>query len=119
VRDARFWEGRALFTPTGTHIEVLIDGDVSGPTDQQREFYDDIEKQYESWWPPVLRALKREAAQLGVEGQRVVFVAISIGRPDGARVIREWELSYETTPKSWHFTVRMREWLPVAVVAEC
>jgi hypothetical protein len=35
LRDARFWEGRATFSPIAAEIEVLIPGEPSGPADKQ------------------------------------------------------------------------------------
>jgi hypothetical protein len=119
LRDARFWEGHADFTPVATDVEVLIHGEPSGPTDQQRTFVDEVRQRYDSLWPNVHKVLETEARRLEIDSREFVLVAVSVPATSGTSLQTGWELSYETKPSSWHFTVRMTGWLPVGVVAEC
>jgi hypothetical protein len=64
LRDARFWEGRAAFSPIASEVEVLIPGEPSGPADDQRAFFNDIRKRYDSLWPDVLTVLDTEARRV-------------------------------------------------------
>ena len=116
LRDARFWEGKARFTPIAPEVEVLIHGEPSGPTDQQRAFFEDIQKRYDAFWPGVRRALEEEGRRLEIDNREFVLVCVDL--PSLGLADSDWALSYETEPPSWHFTVLMIGWLPAEVVAE-
>lgn len=120
LRDARFWEGQAAFVPTHTVVEVLISGEPSGPTEQQRVFFDELEQRYNSLWPEVRKRLETEAQRAQIDGARE-FILVCVDLPPAGSIGSdpEWALSYETDPRSWHFTVRMTGWTPADVVAEC
>lgn len=120
LRDARFWEGQAAFVPTHTVVEVLISGEPSGPTEQQRVFFNELEQRYNSLWPEVRKRLETEAQRAQIDGARE-FILVCVDFPPAGSIGSdpEWALSYETDPRSWHFTVRMTGWTPSDVVAEC
>ena len=118
LRDARFWEGRALFSPIAAEVEVLIPGEQSGPADEQRAFFNEIQTRYDSLWPEILKVLETEARRLEIKSREFVVVCVDLPAP-GGDADRDWALSYETKPPSWHFTVQMTAWMPAQVVAEC
>lgn len=118
LRDARFWEGRGVFAPIAAEVEVLIPSEPSGPTDEQRAFFNEIQTRYESLWPDVLNVLETEARRVEITSREFVLVCVDLPAP-GGDAGQEWALSYETKPPSWHFTVQMRAWVPVEVIAEC
>ena len=61
LRDARFREGHAAFSPIAAEVEVLIPGEPSGPADKQRAFFNEIQTRSDSLWPEILRVLETEA----------------------------------------------------------
>lgn len=117
LRDARFWEGRAAFSPIDADVEVLIAGEPSGPTGEQRAFFDELQTRYDALWPDVLRVMETEARRLEITSRAFVLVCVDLPAPGDAD--GDWALSYETNPPSWHFTVQMKAWTPVEVLAEC
>lgn len=119
LRAARFWEGRVAFPPIANDVEILIDGEPSGPMPQQRAFFDELQTRYESLWPELQAILATEARRLEIDVQDFVLVCLTLPAPSGSGLETEWDLSYETNPRSWHFMVQMRGWLPAVVVAEC
>ena len=118
LRDARFWEGHAAFSPIAAEVEVLIPGEPSGPANDQRAFFDEIQTRYDSLRPEILRVLETEAHRLEIETREFVLVCVDLPDPGGGSE-GDWALLYETKPPSWHFTVRMTAWMPAGVVAEC
>jgi hypothetical protein len=117
-RAARSWEGRALFRPVNTEIEVLVLGSPAGPSELQRAFFTELERRYEGLRPVVEQHLKSEATRVpSAPGAAFRLVAVDV--PEQPGDLAEWALSYETLPPSWHFTVLMRGWSPSQVVAEC
>ncbi len=119
LRDAGFWEGRAVFVPTGTDVEVLIAGHSSGPTDEQRVFFDELQGRYNSLWAELRKTLEIEARRVEIDAVKFVLVCVDVPPAGVDRSDGEWALSYQTDPPSWHFTVRMRGWTPTDVIAEC
>lgn len=117
LRDARIWEGRTSFRPIGREIELLVRGEDGGPTAVQRMFFDEVENRYESLWPTIKKKLAAEALSVGATAETFELVAVSVPTEPGERA--EWELSYESRPRSWHFTVQMEGWRSRDVVAEC
>jgi hypothetical protein len=118
LRDARFWEGRAFFLPTAAEVEVLIPGQLSGPANEQRAFFNEIQTRYDALWPEILKKLETEAHRLEINRREFIVVCVDLPAP-GDDADREWALSYETKPPSWHFTVHMKAWVPAEIVAEC
>ena len=117
LRDARFWEGRAHFHPIDGEVEVLIHGSAAGPTDKQRAFFEEAERRYPELWPAVRAKLLVEAKQVELNVEEFALVCVDV--PESPTSVTEWQLSYETRPPSWHFTVTMRDWQPHDVLAEC
>jgi hypothetical protein len=66
LSDARFWEGKASFRPIDRDVEVLILCDATGPRDEQRTFFDNLEARYDSLWPAIKERLDTEARRVGV-----------------------------------------------------
>ena len=117
-RDAKFWEGKTPFPPLGREVEVLIHGPEAGPSDAQRVFYKEVQDRYAALWPELERMLKAEAMEIE-ESHRARFCLLSVNVPAAPGQAVEWELSYETEPPSWHYTVTLQGWKPRAVLAEC
>ncbi len=117
-RDAQFWEGQAAFGPVGYVIEILVKGPATGPTEEQRVFYGAAQDRYRSLWPEIDRMLCEEAARVkGAKGAAFRLVCINLPADPGEGAV--WELSYETEPSSWHFTVSLEGWVPRQILAEC
>lgn len=117
LRAARFWEGKANFRATGERVEVLLCGNSSGPTSEQRIFFDELQETYESLWPLLREKLATEARKVGVAASEFELVCVTIPEQPGPEA--EWEMSYQTRPLSWHFTIRLRGRIPGEIVAEC
>ena len=116
VRDGGFWEARVPFDPVASSVDLILSGDLSGPTDQQREFFRAIEQRYLSLVPEVERTLDsyREDAPRDAR-----FVLAGIDLPQVVDATTPWELLYNTDPKGWFYAVEVREWEPVGVSEEC
>ena len=94
LRDAGFWEGRAVFVPTGTDVEVLIAGHSSGPTDEQRIFFDELQGRYNSLWAELCKTLEIEARRVEIDAVKFVLVCVDVPPAGVDRSDGEWALSY-------------------------
>lgn len=117
LRSGGFWEGKASFQPLGRPVEVLIWDDAQGPTEDQRRFFNDLEDRYDAVWPVFQQAIVAEAEKLGAATEGLELACVDVPQTPGVEA--EWAVSYETQPRSWHFTLQLRGWTPEGVIAEC
>ena len=115
LRDAKFWEGKISFAPLQKQVEILIDGNPIGPSEEQAEHYQTIESRYNEIWPHVENLLKSKVHEIKLENIKS-FELVCISIPEDST--SGFELSYETDPESWHFLVIMKNWSPIEIVAE-
>ena len=98
-------------------LKYLVSGPPEGPSDAQRAFFLEIQKNYGSIWPEVERELVSEARKIDAPVDfRLVAVDIPVGSSIGNST--DWKLSYETGTPKWHFSVLMRAWRPQSVITE-
>jgi hypothetical protein len=117
-----YWEAECDLE--GRRISVFIDGDETGPTDQQVAFYrnvvgdldglfrrvaDVIAPRYESWVRAPLPNNWREA-----------FALSALGIPPSGSDAEDWEVSYDClTDRAGHlFSVQFEQGRPVSVTID-
>ncbi len=116
-RDVELWEGSAMFRPLGRVVEVLIWCGRSGPTPEQRAFFEYAQRHYDAIAPEVANQLSAEASRIGIGSTTLDLVAVSI--PKRPADDAEWELAYDSRSSQWHFRVQMRGLTPQSVIGEC
>ena len=113
-----FWEGSIVFPPGGATVEVLLDGGVGGPIEEQRSFLRVLTEKYPSLWPKVEVALERSLVDWQPDGkQEYRLVAIDI--PLTALSGQECHLGYEAAPSGLHLDVEIQGWTVGDVAVEC
>lgn len=55
-----YFECRRNFEPTGEQIEIGIDGNLSGPTNLQKDFFRQVEAEYTSLVPHFIEVIEKE-----------------------------------------------------------
>ena len=100
-----------------TSGNYAVDGKPIGPSAEQVEHYKAIESRYTTIWPQIEDKLKSEARDTEFEDIKS-FELVCISIPEDP-TSGSFELSYETDPEAWHFTVTMENWVPSGIVAEC
>lgn len=117
LRDSRTWEAKPHFVPMNHAIEVLISSDEGGPTDEQRGFFAEIQRQYNSMWPAIAQRLDLEASRVGIASKDFDLVALTIPRRPGDQA--RWELFYDSRASTWHFRIQLQGLIVQGAVAEC
>ena len=113
-----FWEGNVVFPPAGATVEVLLDGGVGGPIEEQRTFFRMLAEKYSSLWPEVEVAMEKSLVDWRPDGkQEYRLVAIDI-RPS-ALSGQECHLGYEASPSGLHPDVEIQGWRVGDVAVEC
>ena len=54
-----YFEGKGKFNPTGDEIEYFVEADLSGPTNDQRNFYNKVEGLYDEIISKVIPLIER------------------------------------------------------------
>jgi hypothetical protein len=119
LRDGEVWEGWAEFRPIQSQVEVLFSGSLAGPTDEQRAFFGQLERDYPALWPRVEGELRKALATDADAPQDARFLLKGIDLPKVLGALPDWELLYETEPPSCFFAVQMKGWQPINVSVEC
>jgi hypothetical protein len=119
LRDTRTWEGWLAFGPTGTQVELLLSGPVTGPSAEQRLFLSQVQARYSELLPSLENELQQAVpAGVAVPGR---FVLKAIDLPEELSGVPDWELCYEAEPAGdlSYFAVQLQGWRPVSVSVEC
>ncbi|UOQ71766.1 hypothetical protein [Hymenobacter cellulosilyticus] len=113
--ENNYFEGKRLFTPTGTRIEVLLTAGPSGPSTAQHAFYEQIEAQYPTLLPALAWLITTEVRnwQPDFEIQNFVeeFQPTLLELPAISKAAGpvDWELSFETIHDQNHTFVVSRQ----------
>ena len=116
-----YWvTGEGFFSPTNSQVTFLVNASKSGPTKKQKEFYQDIETNYQTyfetiWFPFLLSAIDttwfQEKENSKYEWRNSFSVnSITIPRFTGKKY--EWNVTFITTSDEHYFTIEMKGWIP-------
>src|SRR5262245_49377868 len=112
-----YWEGHGTFSPTGSRIQVFLDGDESGPSVDALNAWNAIQERYNSLWPIfegiLLRAYEEWIPDAGPTTGKGRFTLEFIGVPRVIEATSEWDLGYGCADDADHsFTILMSGWIP-------
>jgi hypothetical protein len=109
-----YFECRRPFKPSGDIIEIGIDGDVSGPTERQVQFFKSIEDNYSQVTKAVTPLIEDEFKNFKEDFKIIDFhtefvpVYLRIPRCESEPVI--WEIAFESDHDRNHtFTLTMHD----------
>ncbi len=117
-RAARFWEGTADFPALGKSIEVLIDADLQGPSEDQHRFFRELQSRIAGLLLMVHQRLREEAQRVGSTAASFDLVSINVPEIASGDQGTEWEMSFETKPGHWNVAVVMHNWQLGSVYSE-
>jgi hypothetical protein len=112
-----YFEGKAIFKPTGNEIEYFIKADLSGPTTDQRDFYDKVQNSYDEIISKVIPIIEDELKDWKEDSRIKDFkkefkpVALTIPRMTTKPLI--WDISFETIhDDNHHVTIDFKDFEP-------
>ena len=115
------WEGSVEFPPVGGTVEVLVDADRSGPSEDQRRLLRELIGMYPALWSPLKSSLNDAIAGwhsgAGVTEQTYRLVAITI--PVATLATEGCLLGFEAAPAGLHLSVAVRGSQVGEVLVEC
>ncbi|MEO6253812.1 MAG: hypothetical protein ABIO79_10925 [Ferruginibacter sp.] len=101
-----YFEGKGLFEPTNTETEYLIQANVEGPTDKQKEFYREVQNNFEQYIAKIKPLIENEFRNWKDDfkikdfTKEFTLVCISIPRPDSSPL--KWDMAFTTIHDSNH-----------------
>ena len=118
-----YFEGKGKFNPTGDEIEYFVEADLSGPTNDQRNFYNKVEGLYDEIISKVIPLIENEFKN-GKEDfkikdfkQEFKLVAVTIPRLNSDTAT--WDMSFETIHDDNHqVTVDFKDFEPEGILID-
>lgn len=109
----KYWEGKAIFTPTSSKIEVFVDGSAEDDMEQQHEFFRQLLREWPGLREEVGKFLLGRARETGHGGPIASlweeFRVSSLSIPKGSLERSEWEISLARLSDPDHlWTVQMK-----------
>jgi hypothetical protein len=110
--DNSYFECRRMFAPSNDIIEIGIDGDISGPTQKQIDFFKTIEEQYQEISSSI-KPLIEDQFQNWKEDFEIVdfkkeFKPVYLRMPKCEEMPIVWEIAFESHHDRNHtFTLTM------------
>lgn len=112
--EMNYFECRKHFKPTNEIIEVAIEGDVTGPTKMQKDFFRKIESDYEkiisSIKPIIENELRNWKEDFEISDFNKEFKAVYLYLPRCEKETKVWEIAFESEHDLNHtFTLTMND----------
>ena len=109
-----YFECRRHFEPMNEFIEIGIDGDISGPTIEQKQFFKKIETEYNSIVNSISPVIEEEfrnwKEDFKIENFKTRFRPVYLKLPRYNGKSMTWEIAFESDHDLNHtFTVSMNE----------
>ncbi len=113
----KYWEGRAIFSPGNSEIEVFVNGDKEGDFRNQYEFFRRVCEE----WPELSSRIAPKLLEVYSRVNEVPPVALwnelvvaSISVPDGSIDQAEWTIGFNAkSDESRTYFVEMKGRIPV------
>lgn len=119
----KYWEGKTLFAPTSSTVEVFVDGFANDDMEQQHGFFNRLVQEWPTLSGPIGDLLLKTwserlpKARLGSPWENFNLSSITI--PKGSLDDSEWEMSFSAgSDRAALLTVRMKGRQPQAVVVD-
>lgn len=107
-----YWEGRAVFTPTGDAIEIFVDGSQDGDMVRQQDFFRTVCEHWSGLILEIRRKVQEECHSVAAE--ELMITSISI--PNVSFTDRqEWAVCFQSRASGHSISVQMRGKTPASV----
>ena len=112
--EKNYFECRRHFKPTNEIIEIGIEGDVTGPTEMQKDFFRKIESDYKeitsSIKPMIEKEFRNWKEDFEITDFNKEFKAVYLYLPRCEKETKVWEIAFESEHDLNHtFTLTMND----------
>jgi hypothetical protein len=118
-----FFEGKGMFKPTSAEIEYFIEADVSGSTNDQRHFYDNVQASYDDIISKIIPLIEDEfknwKEDFKIENFKKEFKLVAMTIPRLNKNTTIWDMSFETIHDDNHrVTVELKDFEPDGIMID-
>ena len=118
-----YFEGKGKFKPTGDTIEYFVSGDLTGPTNDQREFYNKLQDTYDEITSKVTPLIEDEFKNwkddFKIKDFKKEFKLVAVTIPRLQTKPTTWNMSFETIHDDNHqITVDFKDLEPDGIVID-
>jgi hypothetical protein len=117
-----YYECRRLFSPINDIIEIGIDGDETGVSKIQKEFFKQIEKDYklisENVTPIIEKELNKWNSNIVIDNFEKEFTPIYLRIPNCEESPLNWMIAFETIHDSHMISVNMIDFEPDSILID-
>ncbi|GEP88795.1 hypothetical protein J2T02_002509 [Chitinophaga terrae (ex Kim and Jung 2007)] len=124
IKGARgYFEGKGLFAPLGYETEYLIEAETSGPAEWQKEFYKNLQLEFDGYIekikPLITDELREEDPDIEIGDFKDEFTLVNITIPFSHTPVVRWNMAFTTIHEADHYvTVEFSGDEPVEAVLE-
>lgn len=108
LRQTRTWECVAGLAPVRGRVEVLVDADAGGPSEEQRQRWRELPARYEELARQARPMIASLAAEHGIEDFVHELACVSL--PAASRSDADLELTFGNVSGPPQFDVAVRSW---------
>ncbi|MEQ3662314.1 MAG: hypothetical protein ABNG98_07835 [Flavobacterium sp.] len=121
--EKNYFECRRYFKPTDSIIEIGIEGNKTGPTELQKDFFKNIESEYEQIISSVKPMIEREFQNWNKDFKIIdfskEFKAVYLYLPRCENEHKAWEIAFESEHDLNHtFTITMSNLKPTEILID-
>jgi hypothetical protein len=118
-----YFEGKGKFKPTGDEIEYFIDGEFSGPTAEQRNFYNKVQDSYGEIISKIIPLIEDEFKNwkddFKIKDFKKEFKLVAVTIPRLNSGPANWDMSFETIHDDNHqITIDFKDFDPEGVLID-
>jgi hypothetical protein len=122
-KTKRYFEGRRHFKPSSQDIDLVIFAEFSGPTEQQRKFFNQIEEDYskliEKIKPLIIDEFQNWQPDFIIKYFEKEFIPVHMSIPCLTQMETNWELAFNTIHDLNHtITITLRNFEPIEILID-
>lgn len=95
-----YFEGKGHFMPTNSEVEYLIHADIAGPTGKQKEFYKNLEAEFNAYVQKIKPLIENEfrnwKENFEIKDFTKEFALVCITIPRFDKSPATWEMTFST-----------------------
>lgn len=116
------WEGKVQFKPLSVEVEVLVDADSTGPTEEQRRWFKEVELRYPSLLPEIVEGAMPRIQEWNGDLtkdkmlQELILESISINKCESGR--HEWDLTFNSESLDHWVIVTLADWITMDTIID-
>lgn len=117
-----FLEGKVRFKPLSADVEVLVDGDSTGPTEEQRRWFKEVEDKFPALLPDIVEGAMPQIREWNADLtkdkmlQELKLETISVNKCVPGK--HEWDLTFNAESLEHWVNVSLIDWATTKTIID-